>query len=44
MEQGEAENVTETHLTRASDQDFPQEEARKAKEIFKLAKYYKLSA
>ncbi len=43
-EQGEAENVTETHITCASDQDFPQEEARKAKEILKLAKYYKLGA
>jgi len=43
-EQGEAENVTETHLACASDQDFPQEEARKAKEILKLTKYYKLGA
>jgi len=41
--QGEAENVTETHLACASDQDFPQE-ARKAKEILKLANYYKLGA
>ncbi len=44
MEQGEAENLTETHLACASDQDFPQEEARKAKEILKLTKYYKLGA
>jgi hypothetical protein len=42
VEQGGAENVTETHLACTSDQDFPQEEARKAKEILKLAKYYKL--
>jgi hypothetical protein len=43
-EQGEAENVTETHIACASDQNFPQEEARKAKEILKLAKYYKVGA
>jgi hypothetical protein len=43
-EQGEAENVTETHLACASDQDFPQKEARKAKEILKLANYYKQGA